>query len=79
MTPERLYEGNSDHKRRHDDFYNCAPFKKDRLDCLFDEGEKRNYKQIIEEEGIAFRLDFSEEAQHNLRLFPAEHLQNNQF
>ena len=44
MTPDRLREGNEMDKRQHDDFYNAAPFKKDRLECLFDQNEKRNFQ-----------------------------------
>ena len=57
-------------KRQHDIFYNVAPNKKDRMDCLFDQSERRNFQQIIEEEGINLRLDFTLEAQTQLRLFP---------
>ena len=49
-------------KRQHDIFYNVAPNKKDRMDCLFDQSERRNFQQIIEEEGINLRLDFTLEA-----------------
>ena len=57
-------------RRQHDEFYNVAPFKKDRMECLFDTTEKRNFQQIIEEEGIGLRLDFTQDAQARLRLFP---------
>ena len=36
MTPDRLREGYEEDRRQHDSFYEVAPNKKDRLDCLFD-------------------------------------------
>ena len=36
MTPDRLREGDEMDRRQHDSFYNVAPNKKDRLECLFD-------------------------------------------
>ena len=35
-TPDRLREGNEMDRRQHDSFYEVAPNKKDRLECLFD-------------------------------------------
>ena len=47
-TPERLREGNQMDRLKHDEFYtaaNAAPYKKkDRLDCLFDQNERRDFQ-----------------------------------